>query len=139
MLLYLKLHNHKLPVLQKPREGRTENKTSEGIPVAKALNQIPALALEGTAFNCQDCFRNQEIRWPPDVAKWKQIKRSASMGLSAQPWWPPAVESSIVVEDADENRGLYRVSVSRLLSKGFGRYSTTIARSSPPSGLERGG
>ena len=28
--------------------------------------------------------------------------------------WPPAVESSIAVEDAVENRGLYRVFVSRL-------------------------
>ena len=32
--------------------------------------------------------------------------------LSSQ--WPPAVESSIAVEDAVENRGLYRVFVSRL-------------------------
>ena len=53
--------------------------------------------------------------------------------------WPPAVESSISVEDAVENRGLYRVFVSRLLSRGFRHYSTTIARLSPPSGLERGG
>ena len=28
--------------------------------------------------------------------------------------WPPAVESSIAVEDAVENRGLYRVFVSSL-------------------------
>ena len=28
--------------------------------------------------------------------------------------WPPAVESSIAVEDAVENRGHYRVFVSRL-------------------------
>ena len=28
--------------------------------------------------------------------------------------WPPAVETSIAVEDAVENRGLYRVFVSRL-------------------------
>ena len=30
------------------------------------------------------------------------------------PEWPPAVETSIAVEDAVENRGLYRVFVSRL-------------------------
>ena len=28
--------------------------------------------------------------------------------------WPPAVESSIAVEDAVENRGPYRIFVSRL-------------------------
>ena len=42
----------------------------------------------------------------------------------------------IAVEDAVENRGLYRVFVSRLLSRGFGHYSATIARLSPLSGLE---
>ena len=31
-----------------------------------------------------------------------------------QAQWPPAVETSIAVEDAVENRGLYRVFVSRL-------------------------
>ena len=46
--------------------------------------------------------------------------------------------SSIAVEDAVENRGLYRVFVSRLFCRGFRHYSTTIARLSPPSGLERG-
>ena len=29
---------------------------------------------------CQDCFRNQEIRWPPDVAKWKLIKLISEFG-----------------------------------------------------------
>ena len=38
-------------------------------------------------------------------------------------YWPPAVESSIAVEDAVENRGLYRVFVSRL----FNGVSDTIA------------
>ena len=51
--------------------------------------------------------------------------------------WPPAVESSIAVEDAVENHGLYRVLVSCIW--GFGHKSTTIARLSPLSGLERGG
>ena len=48
----------------------------------------------------------------------------AREGLSG----PPAVESSIAVENAVENRGLYRVFVSRLFSKGFRHYSATIAR-----------
>ena len=52
---------------------------------------------------------------------------------------PPAVESSIAVEDAVENRGLYRVFVSRLFLRGFRHYSTTNAWLSPASGLERGG
>ena len=51
----------------------------------------------------------------------------------------PAVESSIAVEDAVENCGLYRVFVSRLFLRGLGHYSATIARLSPLSGLERGG
>ena len=50
----------------------------------------------------------------------------------------PAVESSIAVEDVVENRGLYRVFVSRLFSSGLGHYSATIARLRPLSGLERG-
>ena len=54
-------------------------------------------------------------------------------------WWPPAFESSIAVEDAVENRSLYRVLVSRLFQRGFRHYSITIARLSPLSGLERGG
>ena len=49
----------------------------------------------------------------------------------------PAVETSIAVEDAVENRGLYRVFVSRLFERGFRHYSATIAPLSPPSGLER--
>ena len=53
--------------------------------------------------------------------------------------WPPAVETSIAVEDAVENRGLYRIFVSRLFLRGLGHYSATIARLSPLSGLERGG
>ena len=55
--------------------------------------------------------------------------------LRVAPW----VESSIAVEDAIENRGLYCVFVSCLFSRSFGHYSTTIARLSPPSSLERGG
>ena len=35
-------------------------------------------------------------------------------GCIALTLWPPAVESSIAVEDVVENRGLYRVFVSRL-------------------------
>ena len=54
-------------------------------------------------------------------------------------WWPPADESSIAVEDAVENRGLYRVFVLCLFSRGFRHYRATIARWSRPSGLERGG
>ena len=54
--------------------------------------------------------------------------------------WHLVVESSVAaVEDTIENRGLYRVFVSRLFWRGFGDYNTTIARLSPPSGLERGG
>ena len=49
------------------------------------------------------------------------------------------VLDSIAVEDAVENRGLYRILVSRLFSRGLRHYSTTIARLSPPSGLERDG
>ena len=55
------------------------------------------------------------------------------------PEWPPAVETSIAVEDAVENRGLYRVLVSRMFQRGLRHYSATIARLSPLSGLERGG
>ena len=51
-----------------------------------------------------------------------------------------AVDSSIVFEDAVENRGLYRVFVSRFFfSKGLRHYSTSIARLNFLSGLERGG
>ena len=35
--------------------------------------------------------------------------------LNRWPKWPPAVESSLVVEDKDEIRGLYRDLVSRVL------------------------
>ena len=56
-----------------------------------------------------------------------------------QPEWPPALESSIAVEDAVENSGLYRVFVLGSCSRGFRHYSATIAQSSPLSGLERGG
>ena len=65
--------------------------------------------------------------------------------ISADPsYWPPAVESSIAVDDAVENRGLYRILVSRLFvsrlfGRGLGHYSATIARLRPLSGLERGG
>ena len=45
---------------------------------------------------------------------------------------PPAVESSSAVEDAVENRSLYRVFVSRLFSRGLGHSSATIARLSAP-------
>ena len=45
---------------------------------------------------------------------------------------PPAVESSIAVEDVVENRSLYRVFVSRLFQRGLRHYSTTIARLSTP-------
>ena len=51
----------------------------------------------------------------------------------------PAIESSIAVEDAVENRNLYRIFVLRLLKKGFRHKSTTIARLSLLSGLEPGG
>ena len=44
---------------------------------------------------------------------------------------PQTVESSIAVEEAVENRGLYRVFVSRLFEQGFGHYSATIARWNP--------
>ena len=57
-------------------------------------------------------------------------------------WVPltPAVESSIAVEEAVENRGLWRIFVSPWVLKGFPKhYSTTIARLGPPSGLEQGG
>ena len=50
------------------------------------------------------------------------------------------VESSIAVEDAVENRSLYRVFVSRLFSRGLRHYGATIARlRGPLSGLEQGG
>ena len=52
---------------------------------------------------------------------------------------PPVVESSIAVEDAVENCGLYRVFVWRLFENGLRHYSTTIARLSFLGGLERGG
>ena len=29
---------------------------------------------------CQDCFRNQEIKWPPDVPKRKLIKLIGNFG-----------------------------------------------------------
>ena len=45
----------------------------------------------------------------------------------------------MAVGDAVENRGLYRVFVSRLFSRGFGHYSAIFARLSPISSLERGG
>ena len=51
----------------------------------------------------------------------------------------PAVESSIAVEDAVVNRGLSRVFVSCLFSKGSRHCSTTIAHLSFLGGLERGG
>ena len=36
------------------------------------------------------------------------------ISLISQLQWPPAVESSVAVEDAAENRGLYRISVPHL-------------------------
>ena len=42
--------------------------------------------------------------------------------------WPPAVESSIAVEDAVENRGLYRVFCFALVLKGFGDTIAPLSR-----------
>ena len=43
-----------------------------------------------------------------------KMKIALELAIFREPQWPPAVESSIAVEDAVENRGLYRVFVSRL-------------------------
>ena len=43
----------------------------------------------------------------PSLSPQKFYQREAT-------WWPPAVESSIAVEDAVENRGLYRIFASCL-------------------------
>ena len=56
----------------------------------------------------------------------------------AEKQFPPAVESSIAVEDGWESQPLSRF-VSCLFQEVFRPYSATIARLSPLSGLERGG
>ena len=45
---------------------------------------------------------------------WGAGRVSESLGSKGLSLVPPAVESPIAVEDAVENRGLYRVFVSRL-------------------------
>ena len=56
----------------------------------------------------------------------------ALRAFAKSPYWPTAVKSSIAVEDAVENRGLYRVFVARLFLRGLRHYSATIAWLSPP-------
>ena len=97
------------------------------------------------------CWKVQVERWwyyPGGHLQKAKLSESASPTQGAEAsgvkqaspsYWPPAVDSSIAVEDAVENRGLYRVFVSRLFQRGFRHHSTTIVRLSPPSGLERGG
>ena len=49
------------------------------------------------------------------VLGWSAVlKMLENMGEHCARRWPPAVESSIAVEDAVDNRGLYRVFGSRL-------------------------
>ena len=74
---------------------------------------------------------------PPELLR--SPPEAVPCGSSLQNCLTPAVESSIAIEDAVENRGLYRVFVSRLFSRDLRNSSATIARLSPLSGLERGG
>ena len=92
--------------------------------------------------------KNKETATVMSLSDWNFVEppscaggrlRSGHVLKIPTPLVAPAVESSIAVEDAVENRVLYRVFVSRLFQRGFGHYSATIARLSPPSGLERGG
>ena len=57
----------------------------------------------------------------------------------SQSWCPPCGRELNPADDVVENRGLYRVFVSRLCQKGFTHYSATIAQLNLLGGLERDG
>ena len=113
----------------------------------------PAQKVSKILLTLFDVFWRGPFPLAPFAIRWEQYELTTILGatLGANPkidrnpheifWCGPAFSEwgSMAVEDAVENRGLYRVFVSRLYYGGFGHYSATIARSSPPSGLERRG